>query len=259
MHGSPRHSAEDDLASTRSYGTADDDDVDVEKGEGGVDIGSRFFPTSFRPPPPVVRGHRRGARSPSPPRRAEEGGNNNAADPAGSAVLLPDERTHALLVKWKLDCRGKERAHEHSRSHYKTRGDAVSAAAIALSGTSGVANLATAHVGGGGTRAAINIVFGLLGIASSVLMNMYRQLNFGEMEKAHGFFSTEYGKAAEDINMQLTLNNTTQRMFTSVNEFVKHCQRRIESLKDREPAVLPEAAAKAFCEQVKSTSTQTSG
>jgi len=159
-------------------------------------------------------------------------------DVAGNSTYTHEQRRRTcirkLLFKWKRECRDKQLEHAQMSARLNKIGDAVSFTGITLSGVTGIANLVTGPMKERG-RLITGIVLGVAGIASGVLMNVYRQLNYGEISRTHAIFSVEYGKVAEDINLHIVLEGSVHQVFASVNEFVKHCQRVKEGLDDRAP------------------------
>lgn len=171
-------------------------------------------------------------------RRRETIANLQNSQPASILPFPSESEDHQkLLEKWRKDSIENQELHEMSRSYFRIWGDVVSAFAITFSGISGISNIATAQVDDEKARLGINITFGLLSIFASILMNLYRQLKFQDLEREHNFYATEYCKLIGEIDMHLTIHGTSQRVYANISEFVKYCQKQIMSIKDREPPI----------------------
>lgn len=144
-----------------------------------------------------------------------------------------NEDNKKLLIHWANHSREKQELHELARSHFNFWGNAIFISSMILSASTGISSLITS--GDSNKSQASGIAFGMMGLMSSVLMSVYKQLQFPESVSSHKLYSTEYCKIKDDIMVHLTIHMSSQKMYSSMEEFIKFCHRQIVSLGDRAP------------------------
>jgi len=149
--------------------------------------------------------------------------------------IQADENTRKILVHWADYCKNQQNLHELCREFFHRWGNILSISSIIMSAASGISTLVTSNEQT--KNRAIGIIFGLVGVGSSVIMTIYRQLNFSELEKSHSFYANEYNKIKDDITVHMTINMSSQKMYASMEEYVKFCYQQITSLNDRAPSI----------------------
>lgn len=141
-----------------------------------------------------------------------------------------------LLLHWVHVCREQCTLHSMCRSYYRFWENTMFMVSIVLSSATGISSLINPEDDDTNSRP-VRIIFGIIGIISSVMMTIYRQLNLNELACSHDFYSTEYNKLKDDISMNLLLNDTSHKMFANLQEYVKRCKSNLSSLNERSPPI----------------------
>lgn len=162
----------------------------------------------------------------------KEKNNNNTSD----VSLDTTNHCKKLLNDWQKFCTTSIKLHDMCRAYYRVNGNNIIILAISLSTIGGASNMASksefAHI------TWLPILFGGISLASGALMSIYRFMNFQELEKSHHFYSGEYTKLKNEIDMQLNIHGALSKIYFNLTEFCKKCKTDLDSLLDREPPIL---------------------
>lgn len=147
-----------------------------------------------------------------------------------------EKKLKKLLQEWHQFCERRTIVHGKSQNHYKFWGNLLSIFSILLSTVGGASNIGTS--GNNLENDKITpIVFGALSLVSGTLMTIHRYFNFNQLERDHGFYSSEYAKIKNDIHMQLYIHQCSNKTYVNLVEFVKTIKGSIDSMTDRAPGV----------------------
>lgn len=83
------------------------------------------------------------------------------------------------------------------------------------------------------------IGFGICGLFSGFLLAVNTFLKYNELQQQHDFFSDAFMIFHNDIQMNLSLQNTSEPTFRSFIEFTKYMKYRLDILIDKAPPIPP--------------------
>lgn len=144
-----------------------------------------------------------------------------------------DQKLNTLLIEWQEFCDDQSTIHGLCSSHYRLWGNIISVVAILFSTIGGTANLATVYK----HDDSLSIFFGAISIASGGLMSIHRTLNYPELERSHRFYSDQYEKIKNEIDMQLNIHMCMNKTYANLVEFCKSMKNQMDSLIDQSPFV----------------------
>jgi hypothetical protein len=145
-----------------------------------------------------------------------------------------------LLEEWKVYASLNSIMHNASRGHFKSLNYGLMIPSVVLSSLTGVGTIGIASKEESGScgNALILLAFGAIGICSTCLLTVHRLMNVAELQKEHDLYSDMFESLANEIDMQLTLDESIgSKMFTNKQEFAKYCKSRMDILIDKAPPI----------------------
>lgn len=145
-----------------------------------------------------------------------------------------------LLLEWHSYCMLNSIMHNDSRGKYKTLNHGLMIPALILSSAS---SLGTISIGSNSnTTSGIDwplIALGIISVASTCLISVHRFMNAAELQREHDLYSDMFASLANEIDMQLILDDKDgiSKMFVNKREFVKYCKSRMDVLMDKAPPI----------------------
>lgn len=142
---------------------------------------------------------------------------------AATTVLLQTQHTAEHMAK----------LHHAAFSFYRRMNLYICIPAIVMGAIGGAASIANYE------SRAIAIVFGAISLTASVLFAIHRYLGLPELQKGHDIYRNLCGGLAEHIKLHTALlaADARNRTYTSVEELVKDCGRRMDAITNGMPAV----------------------
>lgn len=151
-----------------------------------------------------------------------------------------------LLLEWMERANDMSALHAAARRYYSVLNHAFMLPAIAMSSVAGTINLVVATQPadvcapgeeGRQARDPVQIGVGVLGIATATVATIYNFLSIGDKHQAHHIYCGEFEKMARDIQVQLALEDTHQKIYVDMGAFLKECQDQFDRFTTQAPVI----------------------
>lgn len=138
-----------------------------------------------------------------------------------------------VLFAWKREIKRYSEMHDISRAHFRWLNHSIMISSILCSGIASAATIgiASTHNNSDCKKNDWFIVeLSAIGLLSSTLISIHRFMNLSDQQKEHDFYSDMYYNLANEIDMNLALEerDDSSRIFVSLGEFMKHCKARYD-------------------------------
>jgi hypothetical protein len=144
----------------------------------------------------------------------------------------------AFLVKsWSKHCKEQSALHDYSWSYFKQLNMWTSLTSILLSSISGVSLLGITPSSSDCGKTILYYVLGGLGLASGTLLAINRFCKYPELQEQHDIYCDSFELLGNDISLHAVIHDTTESIFKTPIEFIKHIKNRMDILIDKAPAV----------------------
>lgn len=151
------------------------------------------------------------------------------------------EEKQELLKDWVQKTRGLAWMHQRSYSHFRMVALLIMVPTILLSTLSGATNLIFSNQGSCEDRQSqivpSALATGIVSLLSAALSTIYQLLDLASRQKDHQDAATDFEKLQRQITVQLLLNDTDERTYSSLAEFIKSAREKYDQLTDAMPHV----------------------
>lgn len=154
----------------------------------------------------------------------------------GTVCSNEKSRCISLLIEWCEFCDENSALHDLNRGLFRQMNNWLSIPAILISTIGGAANIGSSNQCNGDPRW-LPIFFGGMSLTAAALFTIHRNLSISELQQQHDFYSDEYAKLANEIKMQLFIDNSDSKTYKNLVEFCKDCKHHLDVIMDKAPPV----------------------
>lgn len=158
------------------------------------------------------------------------------------------EKVHIFLIMLASYCSQQSKLHEISRLKFRNLNHGLAIPAILLSTISGSVNLVSAissKEANNMTSYIISMICGVSGLISAGILSVHRYANYAEQEHNHAYFVDAYDKQNLDIRSNIVIDNTENKTYVNLYEYLKHAKNEVSLLIDKAPPV-PDYSSKQY-------------
>lgn len=149
-----------------------------------------------------------------------------------------------MLDEWRSIARTYNCLHTRAHRYYQRMEHLLVWPVIVLSTASGALSLSgTSFVAC--DKPALNLVVGIMGLATAAVSSVHKLLGYGELAGAHKQSADSFNKLSREIAVGILLADSEQRVYANLGEFIKDCADRFNHIVDMSPAVPSHLLAKS--------------
>jgi UV DNA damage repair endonuclease len=140
----------------------------------------------------------------------------------------------ALLNEWDAFCTQQSELHEKTKRHYKRIHKMLFIPASILGSVSGVSMIATSIIE---TNPVLGLAFGVMSLTSALLMSLHNSFEISAKIERNGTYKDTFLSLSNEIKVNLMLDESDDKVYTSIEELVKEIKQRLEICIDKAPSI----------------------
>ncbi len=150
---------------------------------------------------------------------------------------LARKSVHMLLTKWANFAKKQSEMHDMAWAWYRFWNITSSVTSMIIVCISGIVSITFGQHDTCNMTSAPIIIAGSMTLIGSTIMAMNKLMGLGEIQQQHDIFSDSFEIIYNDIAVNMTISNSSHRVFANDYELIKFLNFKIDQLIDRSPTI----------------------